>query len=308
MNHRLSWDLIASVRAILETGSLSAAARTIGVTQPTIRRHLDDLETTLGVTLFTRSPTGLIATDAARAIAPYAHDMHALVSALVRCVSAERDRIAGTIRVSCSEIMGNEVLPFLLAPFLASNPDLAVELVASNRIDNVLRRDSDVAVRMVRPVQDGLVGRKVGQVGLGLYAASSYLDRCGMPRDFGGLVSSHAMVGEDQGTTIIDALAQMSPDAHALKFKYRSDSDCAQLAAIRAGVGVGVCQVRLAQTDARLQRVLPAIESTLDVWLVTHEDLRDQRRIRALLDHLAVALARYADGSLGLAGHTGGPG
>ncbi|MFY8154363.1 MAG: LysR family transcriptional regulator, partial [Hyphomicrobiales bacterium] len=111
MSRPISWDLIASMRAVLETGSLSAAARSRGVTQPTIRRHVDEIEAALGVALFTRSPNGLIPTSAARDIAPYAQDIDALVAALVRTASAERDSIAGTVRLSCSEVMAAEVLP-----------------------------------------------------------------------------------------------------------------------------------------------------------------------------------------------------
>jgi len=298
MNTRLSWDLIASVCAVLETGSLSAAARSLCVTQPTIRRHLDELEAAIGVTLFTRSPTGLIPTQAARDITPYAQDIRALVAALVRSASADRDSIGGTIKLSCSEIMGNEVLPFLLAPFLTKHPDLAIELVSSNRTDNLLRRDADVAVRMVRPVQEGLVGRKAAQIPLGLFAAASYLECRGAPNDQADLIANHVMVGEDNGTAIMSALARLSPDAGSINFRFRSDSDSAQLAATRAGVGIGICQVPLARADLRLRRVLPTIETTIDVWLVTHEDLRDQVRVRALIDHLQTSLVQYIRGSV----------
>jgi DNA-binding transcriptional LysR family regulator len=297
VNKRLSWDLIASVLAVLETGSLSAAARSLGVTQPTIRRHLDELEADLGVSLFTRSPTGLIPTKAARDISPYAHDIHGLVAALVRCASADRDIMSGTIRVSCSEIMGNEILPFLVAPFLEMYPALTIELIASNRIENLLRRDADLAVRMVRPVQEGLVGRKVTQIPLGLYASRAYLDRCGTPLDLADLIANHRMIGEDRGTSIIDALSALSPDAVLIDFSYRSDSDSAQLAAIRASIGIGVCQVPIAHDDPRLHRILTDIESSLEVWLVTHEDLRDQHRVRTILDHLGSVLPIFAQTS-----------
>lgn len=298
MNRHLSWDLIASAGAVFQTGSLSAAARSLGVTQPTIRRHLDELEAALGVTLFTRSPTGLLPTDAANDIAPYAQDIQSLVTAMVRIASAERSSVSGTIRVSCSEIMGNEVLPILLAPFLERHPAIQIELIASNRTDDLLRRDADVAVRMVRPVQTGLVGKKVARLQLGLFASAAYLDRRGSPETLADLITDHVMIGEDRGTTMVEALGRLAPDAQSIEFQYRSDSDCAQLAAIRAGIGIGICQVPLARADLRLRRVLPHIATSLDVWLVTHEDLRDQIRIRALLDHLAVAIAAFAKGSV----------
>jgi len=297
MSLRFSWDLIASARAVLETGSLSAAAKSLGVTQPTIRRHIDDLEAALGVALFTRSPTGLIPTDAARDIAPYAQDIHGLVSALVRGASADRDGVNGTIRVSCSEIMGNEVLPFLLAPFLANHPDLAIELVASNRTENLLRRDSDMAIRMVRPVQQGLVARKIAEVPLGLFAAQAYIERRGAPTDIADLMANHAMVGEDSGGTIVKALTAISPAAASIDFRYRTDSDSAQLSAIRAGIGIGICQTPLGLADAGLRPILPNIQTPLEVWLVIHENSRGQRRIQALMAHLAKAIPLYSKGT-----------
>jgi DNA-binding transcriptional LysR family regulator len=296
MSRLISWDLVASARAVLETGSLSAAARVMNVTQPTVRRHIDELEQVLGVALFTRSPTGLVPTNAAHEIAPYAKDIHALVAALVRSASAERDSIGGTIRLSCSEIMASEALPLLLAPFLTSNPGVEIELIASNRTENLLRRDADIAVRMVQPTQDGLVARKVAAISLGLFASQTYIERRGVPTDLQSLIADHEMVGEDHGTTITDALARISAEAYAIRFRYRSDSDTAQLAAIRAGIGIGVCQYPLARADPRLHAVLPEITISLDVWLVTHQDLRAQSRIRALMDHLGKALAQFAAG------------
>lgn len=296
MKQTVSWDLIASARAVLEGGSLSAAARALGVTQPTIRRHVDALELALGVTLFTRSPTGLVPTAAAREIAPYARDIDSLVAALVRSASAGQDSVAGTIRISCSETMASEVLPVLLAPFLAVHPQVTVEVVASSRQENMLRRDADLAVRMVRPSQEGLVARKVALVTLGLFASMAYVARKGAPRDVQSLVADHEMVGEDRGTAIIDALGRLTDEAGRMRFRYRSDSEAAQLAAIRAGIGIGVCQRPLGRADPVLQQVLPDVTVGLDIWLVTHADLRGQRRIRALIEHLAGALAAFAAG------------
>jgi DNA-binding transcriptional LysR family regulator len=296
MSKRISWDLIASLRAVMETGSLSAAARALDVTQPTIRRHIDELEAGLGVVLFARTPTGLTPTQAARAIAPYAQDMDALAAAMVRSAVSERDSVGGTLRMSCSEIMASEVLPFLLAPVLEAHPELEIELVASNLTDNLLRRDADLAVRMVRPEQDALVARKVGAIPIGLYAATSYVERKGAPATIADLIADHDVIGEDRGTAIRDALTVLDPAASDMTIRYRSDSDAAQLAALRAGIGIGVCQTPLGDQDPRLRRVLPDVASGLEVWLVVHADLRDQRRVRVVFDHLAGALKGYAEG------------
>ncbi len=286
------WDLFETFLAVFRTGSLSAGARQLQTAQPTVRRRIETLEHSLGQTLFTRSPAGLLPTDAARNILSYAEGMAAIAEAGVRAVSATDGAYTGTVRVTCSEVVGVEVLPPLLAPLLARYPALEIELVATNAVENLLRRDADIAVRMTRPTQSGLVARRVGTIAIGLYATDDYLSRLGTPRsvrDLGG----HVLIGRDRDDTLDRLLLNIVPDG-ALGFGFRSDSDLVQLAAIRAGVGIGVCQIALAATSNRLRRVLPQIRFDLDAWLVMHEDLRATARVRLLFDHLVAVLIDYA--------------
>ena len=286
------WDLFETFLAVYRTGSLSAGARQLQTAQPTARRRIESLEHSRGQALFTRSPAGLQPTDAARNILSYAEGMAAIAGAGVRAASSTDGASAGTVRVTCSEIVGVEVLPPLLAPLLAKYPALEIELVATNALENLLRRDADIAVRMTRPTQSGLVARRVGTIGIGLYATDDYLSRLGTPRstrDLGG----HVLIGRDRDDTLDRLLRDIVPDG-TLSFGFRSDSDLVQLAAIRAGVGIGVCQIALAATSNRLRRVLPEIRFELDAWLVMHENLRATARVRLLFDHLADALNRYA--------------
>jgi DNA-binding transcriptional LysR family regulator len=300
---RLSWDLIASTMAVVEHGSFSAAARALGVTQPTIRRHVEELEATLGLTLFTRSPTGLTPTDQARNLAPYGAEIAALVEAMVRSSTSDAHSASGTVRLTCSEVLAFEVAPALLEPLLHAHPKLEVELVASNRNQDLLHRDADIAVRMVRPTQTGLSAQRIGVVELGFYGSLRYLQRVGTPDDWDDLVTRCRLIGEDRETAILDALTSKGIPVMARNFAFRTDRDAVQLAAIRAGIGVGVCQVPIGDRDPRLQRVMPDIAAALDLWLVTHEDLRHQRRVRVVLDHLAVGLRRFTEGeSMNLTG------
>lgn len=290
-----SWDLFETFLAVFHRGSLSAAARALRTAQPTVRRRIEALEHSLGLALFTRSPAGLVPTDAARKVLSYAEAMAAMAEAGVRALSAPDSATAGTVRITCSEIIGAEVLPSLLAPLLARHPALEIELVATNAVEDMLRRDADIAVRMTRPTQSGLVARRVGMIAIGLFASEDYLASRGVPRSVEDL-SSHMLIGRDRDDTLDRTLLEVAP-GKSLGFGFRSDSDVAQLSAVRAGIGIGVCQIALAAGTSRLRRVLPEIGFELDTWLVMHEDLRATARVRLVFDHLAEALAGYAASS-----------
>jgi DNA-binding transcriptional LysR family regulator len=288
------WDHYRTLLAVLRERSLSGAARTLGLTQPTIGRHIDALEQALGVVLFTRSGHGLQPTEAAEELRPHAEALEAAAAALLRTASGPRDTVAGTARITASEVIGAEVLPPILAELQVAHPALEVELVLSNSLDDLLRRDADIAVRMVRPTQEALVARHVGDIALGLHGHSSYLARAGIPATTENL-AGHTIIGPDRGTVFLRHLrASNAALAHA-RLTFRCDSDLAQLAAIRTGVGLGVCQVPIARRDPDLVRVLAAdFEVRLPIWLAMHEGLRGSRRCRATFDALAAGLTRYA--------------
>jgi DNA-binding transcriptional LysR family regulator len=286
----LDWALWRSFLAILREGSLSGAARTLDVAHPTVRRHLDELEARLSAPLFVRSPSGLVATELALSLRDAAQTMESAAAHLVRTASADAGATAGAVRIAASEIMGVEVLPPILSALKAEHPGLSFELTLSNTIEDVLRHDADIAVRMTRPAQDGLLARKVGRIPLGLYAHESWIARHGQPDSLADPIASGSLIGYDRDPAIIRALADFGLQATRTDFGFRSDSDLAQLAALRAGLGVGVCQQPIADRDPQLRRVLPAFTHGLEIWLVTHPNLRHVRRVRATLDGLASGL------------------
>lgn len=290
----LGWDLWRSFLAVTETGSLSAAARSLRLTQPTLGRHVDALEATLGAPLFTRSQHGLQPTSLALSLVPHAEAMASAADNLLRTASGEAEGERGTVRLAASEIVGIEVLPAMLGRFREAHPGIALELALSNRNEDLLRRDADIAVRMVRPQQAALVARRIGTVGIGLYAKRDYLARHGVPETAAEL-ASHTVVGVDRNNAALEAIRiGGEPVAHDL-FSYRCDSDVGQLAAVRAGVGIGICQHGVAARDPNLVPVLPDLfDLSLDMWLAMHEDLRHSRRVRLLFDHLAAELGAYA--------------
>ena len=291
MNTEPDWSLHRTFLAVLREGSLSGAARRLGLTQPTVARHVAALERAIGTDLFLRSPRGLLPTETALEIAPYAETLAATASALLRTASGRRGEVSGIVRISASEVVGVERLPVILTCLRQRHPALVLELALSNALHDLLRHEADIAVRMVPPTQDALVARRLPPVAMGLHAHRSYLERRGMPDSLDAL-ESHDLIGFDRETPAIRAIIERFPFLEHAAFALRADSDLAQLAALRAGLGIGVCQVILARRDPDLVRVLAHdFAFDLDLWIVMHEDLRTSARCRIVFDALADGLA-----------------
>ena len=275
--HAIPWELHRSFLAVARHGS----------------RHIDQLEQALGTALFTRSPQGLLATETALALVPLAEAMESAAAAMVRTASAPADGVAGVVRITASEIVGAEVLPAILAGFADAHPAIAFELHLSNQTEDLLRRDADIAVRMVRPTQTGLIARLLGETAIGLYAHRGYLQAHGEPTDIAD-IARFRFIGFDRIQPGIPALEQTGLQLAPETFSLRTDSDAAQLAALRAGYGIGGCQIGIARRESNLVRVLPSMfEFRLETWLVMHEDLRGSQRVRQVFDHLAQGLLGY---------------
>jgi DNA-binding transcriptional LysR family regulator len=293
MDGAATWDLYRSFLGVLRFGSLSAAARELGLTQPTLGRHVDALEVSLGTSLFARSRHGLAPTPAALALLPHAEAMEAAALALVRAASGEADEPAGAVRVTASNFIGAEVLPAMLTEFRERHGAIAIELVLSDRNQDLSRRDADIAVRMVRPTQKALVARRLGHVRIGLYAHRRYLARRAMPKSIDDL-AAHDVIGFDRDNSAMRAMGTGLAISREL-FALRTDDSAAQLAHLRAGFGIGGCQLGVAARHPELVPVLAGqIGFKLEMWLVMHEDLKASRRVRLLFDHLARTLKAYA--------------
>lgn len=287
------WDDQRAFLSVMENGSLSEAARRLGLSQPTVRARIASLEKALGSALFTRAVNGMIPTKQALALTKHVRAMQRASDALVRAASAPPDAIAGVVRLSVSEVVGMEVVPSMLASLRALHPELRVELVLSNDSANLLEQEVDVAIRMTPPKQQALVARKVATIPLGLYAHRHYLDIRGVPTTMADF-STHDVIGPDRSRRDILFASQIFPDLPPERFVLRTDSHPAHLAAARAGLGIAVAQVPLAGRYDDLVRVLPEIQvAALETWVVLHEDLRDTPRVRALTDHLAAAFAEF---------------
>jgi DNA-binding transcriptional LysR family regulator len=299
MGSEPNWEWYRSFLAVLDAGSLSGAARALGLTQPTLGRHVDQLEQALALKLFTRSFDGFAPTEAALELRPYAAGLAANAAALRRAAASHGGDVRGTVRITASEVIGVEVLPPILAALRERHPALVFELVPSNEVGDLLRREADIAVRMVRPTQGPLVARHVGGIECGLHAHRRYLEAHGTPRSLEDL-AGHATIGFDRENAAIRRLQSAYPALRRSGFALRADSDLAQLAAIRAGFGIGVCQCALAARDPALVRVLrPEFALVLDTWIAMHEDLRTSPRCAVTFAALVDGLGAHAAASPG---------
>ncbi len=293
MDKNPTWELYRSFLAVLREGSLSGAARALRLTQPTVGRHIKALETSVGMPLFTRAQDGLRPTDAARAAEPHAQAMAAAAETLLRTISGSAAQPRTVVRIAASEIVAAEILPPILTEFRAIQPGIIIELSASDRTEDLLRREADIAVRMARPKQMGLVARQIGNVGLGFHAHRRYLDKHGKPGSLQQL-KRHVLVGFDRETAAVRSLRQLGIGFRRQDFALRTDNHLAQFAAVRAGFGIGICQTALARRDPALVHLLSnQFSLNLDMWIAMHEDLRASPPMRAVFDQLVAGLSDY---------------
>ena len=291
MQTSFDWSLIRSFLAALDQGSLLAAARLLKTSQPTLGRHIAELESQMGVVLFERTGRGLVPTATALQLAESARAMEAGALQLTRTLKRTQLQTTGTVRITASVPVAVQLMPPLLARMRLALPDIQVELVSSNQVSNLLRREADIAIRMVRPEQGTLVAKKIGTVGVGAYAHRSYLARRSPLRELPDLLQND-LIGNDADTSILRGFQAMGYAVGPEAFALRTDDFIVQWQAVRAGLGIGFVADYMARTDADVLRVLPGVLNVPDLpmWLAVHREIRTNRRIRAVYDFLADAL------------------
>lgn len=287
----IDWTLLRSFLAVVETGSLSAAATTIATTQPTLSRHIRELETVLGVELFRRSVRGLNPTDAALGLVDDARAMGAAAQILTLKAQGRSQRITGVVRVAASVIVANLVLPPIFARLREAEPNIQIEIVASDLNQNLLRRDADVAIRMIDPTQNALIARKLGSAPIGLFCAHSYSARRGRPQIAKDLMA-HDVIGFDRGDAIIKGYAANGLSVTRDDFPIRSDDQMVYWNLLLAGAGLGFAQLLVARSRPELEQIEIDLRiPPLPVWIVMHEEVRTSARIRRVADYLSAALS-----------------
>jgi DNA-binding transcriptional LysR family regulator len=292
MNTQFDWTLVRSFLAVLDHGSLLGAARALKSSQPTVGRHIAELELQLGVALFERTGRGLKPLAMALRLADSARAMESGAHQLQRQVSSGDDAVRGTVRITASQPVACVLLPPLLARLRQALPEVQIELVSSNEVSNLLRREADIAIRMVQPDQSTLVAKRIGKVTIGAYAHRDYLQRAGTPKEQADLLA-HALLGNDKNEDIIRGFIALGYPMTREQFAFRSDDLMAYWQALRSGVGIGFVADYLARTDSDVVSLLPVLKiPPLPVWLAVHREIRTSKRIRAVYDFLSDELPR----------------
>jgi DNA-binding transcriptional LysR family regulator len=284
------WEQVRAFVGVAEAGSLSAAGRALGLSQPTVGRHIQALEADLGVRLFRRSARGLALTEAGQALLDHGRAMAQAAGQFALAAEGRAETIAGTVRITASIFVTTFILPAIVADLRAAYPEIELELVASDATENLLQREADIAIRMYRPEQPDVITRKVGALGLCIYAATRYLERRGRPRAVEDLMA-HDVIGYDRSDLILRGFAQAGHPVDRHFFAVRCDDQVAYWRMVVAGAGIGFSQTNIGDAEPLVERVLPDFPiPDMPVWLAAHEQLRTNPRVRRVFDVLAERL------------------
>ena len=287
------WADIRLFLAIREAGSLVGAAERLELTQPTVGRRLAAMEQRFGTPLFVRAGRRMQLTDAGEAILESARRMEREMFAIERSLEAQSTALRGEVVVSATEGTGTDWLTPVLRDFHDEYPEIVVTVQIDNRAVDLVHREADIAIRLGQPAQDNVIAKKLLTVGFGLYASADYLANTPPVTSIEDL-AVHKMVGLDAaGSNLRSPIAFPSANPLPGDYVYLTNSPAAQLSAVRCGFGIGLISHRWATMQGDLVRLLPDFTPhTLDLWLVTHEDLRYSARIRAIYDFLAERIVR----------------
>ncbi|WP_176594359.1 LysR family transcriptional regulator [Sphingobium sp. EM0848] len=290
---RISWDDQQAFWEVLETGSLSAAARTLGVAQATIRNRIQALEQALKTTLFLRAPAGLIPTAAARELGEHVRTMNKASSAFVRAAATTPGEVTGLVRINVSELFGLEILPDLLSPLRDRYPSLSVEIQLSNGSADLFGGEADIAIRHFQPTVGMLAARHLGHDPFGFYASTDYLQRHPPPKTMADLYH-HRLIGPDRAEAALRLARSVDEGLTPSAFAIRSDNIAVHFTAVRAGLGIGMLQRSAARRVPTLHQILSDIGlPQLDYWIVMHDKLRSTPGMVAVFEHLAAQISAY---------------
>ncbi|MEM7270173.1 MAG: LysR family transcriptional regulator [Pseudomonadota bacterium] len=289
------WNQVRAFLATVEEGSLSAAARRLGATQPTVGRQIAALERDVGVALFERSgrtpqltPSGAHLVDHARAMAEAA-------AGLSLAADGQSTAVEGLVRITASDLLAAETVPEAIVRLSEVAPGIEVEVIAANDLSDLMRREADIAIRHVRPAHSDLVAKLMREDAARPYASKAYLEKHGRPTTVAEL-SKHSFIGVGDNQSLIEGLRPVGLELTASNFRYGSDNGVALWALARRGLGVAVMAESIAARSPEMEPVLPELPPVhFPVWLVAHRELRSSRRIRIVWDILEELLRPAAN-------------
>lgn len=298
-----NWSLIQSFLAVAETGSLSAGARISGQSQPTLGRHIQTLEQTLGASLFDRHARGLNLSDTGERLLPMARQMRATMSQITLTAAGQSQALEGTVRITASVFASHHLLPPVLAHIRTIEPEIQLELVPTDATENLLFREADIAVRMYRPRQLDIVTRHITDLRLGVFAAREYLDRTGRPENMSDILK-HDLVGYDRNDLIVHSMTALGWPVTREDFAVRCDNQTTYWELVRAGCGIGFSQLSVGRADPIVEELDFGINiPPLPVWLAAHQAMRQTPRIRRVWDLLATGLKQATQPGSGIAAY-----
>lgn len=285
------WNRARAFLVTAEEGSLSAAARALGMTQPTLGRQVTALETELGVALFERGGRGLELTPSGLELLEHVRAMGDAASRFSLTASGQSTSIEGTICITATEVGAAFVLPPILRKLRQMEPGIEIELIASNSTSDLKRREADIAVRAFRPTQPDLVARKVHGADFHLYAASDYLRRIGNPSSPEGF-SDADFIGFDRTNMLVDALAERGFTLTLRNFPVITEDHLVLWELVKHGLGIGFMTEDIGDAEPLVERVLPSLDPfPIEIWLVAHRELKTSRRVRTVFDFLVSELS-----------------
>lgn len=290
---QFDWNQMRAFLATVESGSLSAAARQLGLTQPTLGRQVSALELELGVMLFERVGRSLVLTQAGHELAGHVRAMGEAAERIALAASGQSQSVEGLVRITASDVMAAYVLPAILARLRAEAPGIVVDVVASNEITDLMRREADIAIRHVRPDQPDLIARRCPDAAAQVYGATTYLDRIGRPRTAAELARADFIGFTNRNDEMIAELNARGLPVTAQNFRRTTGSGLVAWEMVRQGLGIGVMMTEAAAMAPGVEVALPSFEPIpVPMWLATHRELHTNRRIRMVFDLLVETLGR----------------
>jgi DNA-binding transcriptional LysR family regulator len=286
------WNDLRYLLAIARTGTLTSAARELGVEHTTVGRRIAALESALGTRLFTRGPSGFVATSAAQEILPLAEEIATRIESIERRVSGEDTRVEGVVRVTTSEALSGYLVKHFVT-LRERHPQLVVEILMGNRAFDLMRGEADLAVRVREVVEPGLVVRKVAVAGWSMYAAAAYIERKGSPPAPEAL-AGHDLIGFDKSMGAVPGALWLDEHAAGAQVVMRGNSIVAAMNAAILGLGIAVLPCFMADPESALQRVTPRVLGGRDVFLVVHPDLTKVAKVRTVMDFIIQTYERDA--------------
>ena len=287
------WSLVRTFLAVAEGGSLSAAAQRLNLSQPTVGRQIHLLENRCAAELFHRHARGLELTELGQSLLPEAHQMREAMQRFSNTAAGASEGLAGVVRITTSVFMAQYALPQIIADMRLAEPDIQIELVASDSSENLLFREADIAVRMYRPTQLDMLTRHIGNIPLGLYASDAYLARHGVPQRMEDL-EDFDLIGYDRSDLILRSMRAAGWAVTRDWFDVRCDNQSTYWALVVAGGGIGFCQKSVARATPGIVEILPDLPlPSLPVWLTAQETLRHMPRVSRIWELLVAGLRPF---------------